>query len=208
MKLTKLVMASLAAVLVSGVAFADMPAKEEFKETIPVAQPEPVVVEPACGWGYRLHAGVPIWFFKDEDSAATGGVYMDAFPCELPINLRVGAEVRHLGFDSKEAMYYAETGEDKAHITYVRIPISVEYMVELVEQTTLYLSIGPDLVSTANDVSDFTVGMHLGLRLMYEFENNVSVSLDSGYMWAQVKDGGPDVSLDGAYLIPTLGYRF
>ncbi|NLF25512.1 MAG: hypothetical protein GX589_07630 [Deltaproteobacteria bacterium] len=138
MKLTKLVMASLAAVLVSGIAFADMPAKEEFRETIPVVQPEaPVVVEPACGWGFRLNAGVPTWFFRDEDAATSGGVYMDAFPCELPINLRVGAEVRHLGFDQKEALYYAETGKDKAHITYVRIPFSAEYMVEVLDQTTL-----------------------------------------------------------------------
>ncbi|NLF25511.1 MAG: carbohydrate porin [Deltaproteobacteria bacterium] len=51
--------------------------------------------------------------------------------------------------------------------------------------------------------------MHLGLRLMYEFENNISISLDGGYMWAKVKDdNGPKVNLDGAYVIPTLGYRF
>jgi len=208
MRVTKILLAFLAVMLVSGVVFADIAPKEEFKEKIPVVEPEVPVVMETCSWGARFSAGVPVWFFRDEDTAASGGVYLDVFPCELPINLRVGAEVRHMGISQDNALAYVEQGEKEAKITYVRIPISAEYFVSLMDRTSLYLTIGPDLVRTANDISDFTVGMHLGARLMYEFENNISLSVEGGYMWAEVKDDGPKVNLDGAYIIPTIGYRF
>ena len=195
-------------VMLGTTAFADVAPKEEFKEQIPVAEPVPVEVAPECGWGFRVSGGVPIYFFDEQDTKATGGVYFDAFPCELPINLRIGAEVRHMSLTEDKAQVYAESPGREPDITYVRIPMEVSWYTEIMEQTNLYLGLGPDIVNSANDVGDTTVGLHLGGRLQYQFENNISVALDAGYMWATVDGGKGDVKLDGAYLIPTVGYRF
>ena len=111
--------------------------------------------------------------------------------------------------------YYAEWIDKDPRITFIRIPFSAEWMIPLGEGATpqegamLYLGLGPDLIRTANDLSDFTVGLHLSGRLGYEFENNWLLAVEGGYMWSEVSDrGGPDVSLDGAFVIPTIGYRF
>jgi opacity protein-like surface antigen len=205
--------ASVAALMLSAAAaVADMPAKEHFKEQIPVAEPQQVskleTVKESCGWGARLSGGAPVWVFQDQDTEVGGGLYLDVFPCETPINFRIGGEITHMDLTEDSAQAYAEFPGKTPRITYVRIPISVEYMLPVAEETTLYLGGGPDLIRTANDVSDFTVGGHLGGRLMYEFENNLSLSVDGGYMWATVDDGRGDVNLDGAYIVPTIGYRF
>lgn len=218
MRINKLVGVSLAAALLSvSAAFADMPAKEQFKEQIPVREPvkqqplpEPVAkVEECCGWDFRLSAGVPVYFFKDEDTTATGGMYLDAFPCSVPINLRVGGEVRHMQLEQDGSEDYAEWPGKSTHITYVRVPFAVEYVQPLFKQTNLYLGGGPDIISTANDLTDTTVGGHLGGRLQYEWENHISLAVESGYMWGRVSESGESkMNLDGAYIIPTIGYRF
>lgn len=215
MRIGKLCGISFAALLLCvSVALADMPGKEQFKEKIAVREPvkqlqEPVAVKPSCGWDARISGGVPVYFFSKEDTKTTGGVYMDVFPCTVPLNLRIGAEVRHMPLDQNNSAEYAEWPGKQTRISYIRIPLAVEYVHPVAEKTNLYLGGGPDIIHTANDLTDTTVGLHLGGRLQYEWENRLSVAVEGGYMWGHVSDRGNDnMTLDGAYVIPTVGYRF
>jgi hypothetical protein len=191
-------------------AVADRPAPEQFRERIPMEEPMPVATAvERCGWGTRLSTGLPVHFFKDESTEAMPGLYLDVFPCETPINLRVGMEGIHMSLKQDGADYYAEWFDKNTKISYYRIPLSFEYAANVADNTTFYLGGGPDLIRTANDLSDFTVGGHLSGRLGYEFTNRVSLAVEAGYQWGRVEaDGGPKMNLDGAYVTPTVGYRF
>ena len=204
-------MVAIAALLSVAGAYADAPPDEQYRERIPVQEQAVAPTQASandCGWGARLSAGVPVWFFDDESTSAGAGAYLDVFPCETPINLRIGIEGRHIDIDQPGAEQYAEWPGKTTELTYIRIPMAVEYVMPLAENANWYIGGGPDLIRTANDLSDFAVGAHVATRLGYDFENNISVAIEGGYMWAEVDDGGPDINLDGAYVLPTVGYRF
>ena len=207
----KFLLAPLALSLLNvGAALADVAPKETFQEKIPVKEPEvQKQAQPECGWTARLSAGVPVWFFDKEDAQAAAGLYIDAAPCDLPLKLRVGVEGRHIDIDQDGAENYAEAPGKATKITFIRIPFAAEYVYQIDQGWNWYTGGGPDLIRTANDLSDFTVGLHLSTRLEYEFENQIAVALEGGYMWSEVErhDKG-DISLDGAYVLPTIGYRF
>lgn len=195
-----------------GVSVADAPASESFEERIPVGEPEPVAMDRAasdCGWGTRASLGVPVWFFEDEDTEVGAGGYLDFYPCDMPLNLRVGIEGVHMNLDQPNAASIAEAPGKSPEISFYRIPFAVEYVMPLMEATDLYLGLGPDLIRVANDTSDWSVGMHLSARLAYDLGNNFGLGLEGGYMWGEVDNNtGDDIKLDNAFVIPTLSYSF
>lgn len=177
-------------------------------------EPQAVVMsddsdDPFCCWGNRLAAGVPVWFFQEEDTEVGGGLYWDTFTCNGPLNLRVGVEVSHVKFDQPNALNLAEAPGRKTEVTFVRIPLAAEYMYRASDSFSLFVGGGPDLIRTANDVSDFTVGMHLSGRALYEFTDHMGIGVEAGYMWGEVEDNGSgDIDLDNTFISSTLSYRF
>ena len=167
------------------------------------------VMEPDCDWGYRVAGGVPYWMFDKENNQSGAGVYADAFNNGRRINLRAGIEGRHMYLGQDPARSAQEFEGKTTRITYMRIPLSVEYIVPLDEdRTQFFFGGGPDIVHTANDIESTTVGAHLSARLLYNFDPNWGVAIEGGYMWGNAKRTGKDVNLDGAYVTPTLNYTF
>ena len=193
------------------VLFADVVPKSDFQERVNIPRQEVPAAKPiaaACGMNARLSGGLPIWFFDEEDTVAGGGAYMDIWDCEYPLNFRVGAEIRHMDLDQNAAAGNAEFPGKTVEITYVRIPLAVEYMTPVYDDTTLYLGVGPDIINAANDVSDTSVGMHLGARLHYAFDENWGAAVEAGYMWGEFDGNAGDIDMDGAYLTPQVSYTF
>ena len=93
--------------------------------------------------------------------------------------------------------------------TFIRIPFALEYYQPLAEQVTLFLGGGPDIIHTANDVSDTSVGLHLSARIAFDMNEHWGFAVESGYMWADVDgEGSKDINLDGAFVSPQLYYSF
>jgi hypothetical protein len=198
-------------IVASGNAFADRPAKEEYRETVPVKEVPQATTQaiPAQGGCFtRLSAGVPVWMFQDEDNTAAPGVYFDYWCADTPLNFRLGVEGRHLDLGQEEAQSLQHEVGEEPTITYIRIPLAVEYYTELGEGWTGYIGGGPDFLSAVNDMSDTGVGGHLGARLSYAFNENWGVAVEGGYMWAEFSEDDVDVNLDGAYVTPTIHYTF
>lgn len=188
----------------AGKALEPSPAVEPIAES-----PEAVAEEPCCEWGNRIAAGVPVWSFQEEDTEVGGGLYFDIYPCDYPLNFRIGAEVNHMDLDQPNAASSAEFDGRKVNITFVRIPFAIEYAAALAERTSLFVGGGPNIIRTANDVSDTSVGMHLSARILQNFSDHFGIALEAGYMWGEVNDdGGGDIDLDNTFIIPTLTYTF
>lgn len=190
----------------------------------PVAEPapEPVVyrerpaaaaaVEEDCGCtpNARISAGVPMWFFNQENSELAGaGAALDVWCDEAPVNLRVGVEGRHMYLSQESAQFAREFDDKTPRITFIRIPFAAEYMFKVGDATTAYLGGGPDIIHTANDISETSVGMHVSGRLHHAITKEIGVSLEAGYMWGSI-DGqnGDNIKLDNAFITPMLGYQF
>ena len=175
----------------------------------PAVEPAPLVMEPDCDWGFRLAAGVPVWFFEDEGNLPGAGAYADFFNNGRQVNLRVGVEGRHMYLGQEAAALEGETSQKTARVTFLRIPFSVEYIAPIEGDTTqLFLGGGPDIVHTANDIESTEVGAHLSARLLHNFYENWGVAVEGGYMWAKADLPGKDANLGGAYITPTLNYTF
>lgn len=170
-----------------------------------------VVEDASCGCGnVRLSGGLPIWFFTQESSNLPGaGAALDYWCDEIPVNFRVGIEGRHMYLGQSSADFAREFADKTTRVTFIRIPFSVEYMHSLTESTTGFIGGGPDIINTANDLSETGVGMHLSARVHYAFTEHFGVSLEAGYMWGSV-DGqdGRDVRFDNAFVTPMLAYTF
>lgn len=210
-----LVLAVLAFFSVSD-ARADRPAKEEFRERIPTQEPavqqrQAVERRDESEWKVRLSPGVTVWFFDKEDNEVGAAAYMDFWRTDLPWNFRVGVEGAHIDLEQDNAAGLEDGPGREPRISYFRIPFSVEYMMPVAENTTWYIGGGPDILHTANDLEETEVGMHLGTRVNYAFDEHWGVAVEGGYMWGDVKtpgDTGGDLQLDGWYVTPTVGYVF
>ena len=204
--------------LISTVCFAGgcLPGENCGSEPVPLPARKRTMVEPvrsippaACeGWGSRFAAGAPIWFFDEESTEIGGGIYYDLYSRCLPLNLRLGAEVNHMGADQPNALASAEKPGSDARLTFIRIPFAVEYMTSVEEDTIFFAGLGPDIIHTANDIEDTSVGMHISTRILHNFTENWGAAIEAGYMWGEVNDGHGDVTLDNAFIIPTLSYSF
>jgi|GEM_PF-4476708 len=161
-----------------------------------------------CQWKTRLSLGVPVWFFDEEDNQAGAGGYLDFWRTDIPLNFRVGIEGRHMDLHQESAEYAREWFDKTTQISFYRIPFSLEYMHGLTESMTLYFGGGPDIIRTANDISEGTVGMHLSSRLHYAFTQRWGMALEAGYMWGEIDGQDGDIVLDNAFVVPTLTYTF
>lgn len=213
MKHSFLTALALGALLVPAVAFSDVVPKQNFKEQVPVreqaaAAAKSEVAAPDCVWGARLAPGLANWFLTDEDHEIAPAMYMDVFRSDMPLNFRVGVEGAHITLTQDNAAGWAEWEGKNARITYLRIPFALEYMNAIDDQFTYFVGGGPDLLLSANDNSDQTVGAHLGARLAYNFNDSWGLALEAGYMWARFDAEPASVNLDGAYVTPTLTYTF
>lgn len=160
------------------------------------------------GWGSRLAAGAPVWFFEEEDTEIGGGIYYDVFSNCKAINFRVGGEVSHISANQPNALASAERPGTDAQLTFVRVPFALEYMTSVADNTFFFLGGGPDIIHTANDIGDTSVGMHVSARLLYNFTNDWGVAVEAGHMWGEVEARGGDVDLDNTFVIPSISYTF
>lgn len=199
--------------ITAGKVYADRPAKEELRETVPVRQ-EPVtapqaIPAAASPCSARLSYGQVMWFFSDEDSTTAPGVYFDYWCADMPINFRVGVEGRHMDLSQDSVAGLEEAPGEAVEVTYMRIPFAAEYYTEIATDTTWYLGVGPEIINLANDVSDTAVGFHIGTRVNYMLTDSWGLALEGGYMWDEL-DGqnGNDVDLSGAYVTPYVNYTF
>ncbi|GEM_PF-2642677 len=193
---------------------ADAPPPDQYRERIPVKNQagagytnQTAAQTMDSGWKYRLSPGVTLWYFDDEDTETGGALYFDAWDPEYSLNYRVGVEVGHISVDQTGASAFAEQG-DRAHLTFVRIPFALEYYQMMGNNFTWYVGGGPDILHTANDLEDTSVGAHAGLRLHYALNDRWGLSVEGGYMWAKMDAPAEDLDLSGAYLTPLLTYTF
>lgn len=164
--------------------------------------------EEPCEWKFRTSLGVPVWFFDEEDTLPGAGAYFDTWRTDTPLSFRVGVEGRHMYLGQEAADFAREWPDKTTKITYLRIPFALEYMHPLAENTTGFIGVGPDIIHTANDLSETSVGLHVSARLHYAFDEHWGTSLEGGYVWAEVDGEGEDVELDNAYITPALSYTF
>ena len=190
-------------------AFADAPPPEQFEERIPIRQEQAQrFEEQGPEWKFRLSPGVTVWTFDEEDATVGPSLYADVWRTDIPVNFRVGVEGRHLNLEQAAAADIAEFPGKESEITYIRIPFAVEYYHDLTDDLRLYAGLGPDIVHTANDLSETTVGFHLGTRLHYAFNQHWGVAVEGGYLWTEVDGRSQDIDLDTAYITPQLSYTF
>lgn len=182
------------------------PAVLEERERAPMAMMED---QTECDWHVRVAGGLPIWFFDEESNLAGPGAYVDIFNEKMRINLRLGVEGRHMFLGQDAAQGASEFSGKATKITYLRIPFSVEYIVPAaIAGGDLFLGGGPDIVHTANDIESTAVGGHLSARVNYALYGAWSVAFEGGYMWGNADRPGENVSLDGAYVTPSVNYTF
>lgn len=201
--------AVLATFVCVNTSWADRPAKEEFRERAPVAADKKAEQRAATEWKHRLSPGVNVWMFDDEDSEVAPALHYDFWNTDTPLNYRVGVEGAHLDLEQDNAAGLADGPGREPRVTFVRIPFAVEYRHALGDALTWYIGGGPDLNIFANDASDTQVGGHLGTRLGWNFDEHWGISVDAGYMWANIDESETgDVNLDGAYISPLMNYTF
>ncbi len=181
---------------------------QEAPKQQPAVAPVQTIDDDWCEWKFRLSPGATVWFFDKESTLLGPAAFLDFWRTDYPINYRIGVEGRHMYLGQPEADFAREYFDKTTHITFIRIPFAVEYMHTVNDNTTWYLGGGPDIIHTANDLSDTNVGMHLGTRLHYAFNEKWGMAIEAGYMWGDVDGEGADVKLDNAYITPTLTYSF
>lgn len=163
-----------------------------------------------CGWKTNLGVGVSIWSFDSEDTETAPAAQLGFSHCQSPLTFSVGYQGgNHVNLDQASAQSIAEFPGKQPQVTLIRIPLGIEYEVELNEKASLFLGGGPDIIRTANDKSDTSIGGHLGVRLGYALADSWSLSVEAGYLWADVDSNGTgDIELDTAYITPLLTYVF
>jgi hypothetical protein len=161
-----------------------------------------------CQWKFRLNPGMTAWFFDEEKQLVGPSLSMDIWRTDYPLNFHIGAEGRHMYLGQEEAQFAEEFDGKTPRITFLRIPMALEYMVTAAEDTTWFVGAGPDIIHTANDIGETAVGMHIGTRLHYAFNETWGASLEAGYMWGEIDGDGDNVVLDNTYVTPAISYTF
>ena len=178
------------------------------KKMMDVEEPEEVSLEEdGSGPSLALSAGVNVLYFDCEDTSVAPGIFADYRPsADLPVNIRLGVEGTEIDaaeqFDFRGGSSFALGSEDSnPDFTFIRIPLSVEYVKDVSEDTKVFVGGGPDLISISGDESDTLVGLHLGARVQKDITDNIGVSLGAGYLFAEgdVGDADEDLDIDSAY---------
>lgn len=165
-------------------------------------------IQEDCEWMLRVSPGATVWFFDEESELLGPSLSMDIWRTDYPINFHIGVEGRHMYLGQEEAKFAMEFEDKTTQITFIRIPMALEYMQEVSDYTTWYIGAGPDIIHTANDISETAVGMHIGTRVHYAFNESWGASIEAGYMWGEIDGQGDDIVLDNTYITPALSYTF
>jgi hypothetical protein len=167
-----------------------------------------VINDEKCDWNFRLSAGMASWFFEKENNLSAPSLALDFWRSDVPLNIRLGIEGRHMYLGQDAAIFAQEAPEKTTRITYLRIPFALEYIQPIAEDTNVYLGGGPDILHSANDVSETSVGGHIGARIHVALTEDVGLSIEGGYMWARLDGDSKSIVLDGAYVTPAIAYTF
>lgn len=199
--------AILGSALMVGTASADAPGREEFKERIPLPPTDEVPVPEADNdeWILGAHAGVTVFALADEHTQVGPALFFDARNTSVPLNFRVGVEGTHLNVQQSRVDGRPDIG-DTPDLTYVRVPTAIEYVADLCDKSTLYVGGGPDLISISGLGNDTDWGAHLGARVLNKITDNMGISLEAGYQWADLDIYGGPIDLDGAYVTTLLSF--
>ena len=195
----------LALLLLTSVAIADEPGREEFQERIPLPPTDEVPVPAAAedDWIFGVHGGVTVFTLADEHTQVGPALFVDARSTAVPLNLRVGVEGTHVNLEQDRVVNLPGIGANP-DVDYVRVPFAIEYYTDLCPKSTLFIGGGPDIISINGVSSDGDVGAHLGARVLQKITDTFGVSLEAGYQWADLDIYGDPVDLDGAYITTLL----
>ena len=135
-------------------------------------------------------------FFDCEDTAVAPGIYADIGRTDFPINFRVGVE--GTTFDMKQHEFTAGTElGGMPNTNFIRIPASLELKVPVTEKTNLFAGGGADLIHVDSSSNETYVGYHAEGRVVRSITENLGLSLNGGYLFADDADiKGPGASAD------------
>ncbi len=187
--------------------------RENIPAPAPVRKKSPIEVAPtpmakeSGPLNLGIAGGVNLLYLNCEDTTVLPSLMVDYQPdADLPINLRLGVEGGKL---DAEQGYYTPSSQffmDKIDTTLIRVPLSVEYIHPVGEETKVFMGGGPSLLMIDGDadnsgieVDDTDVGLHLGARVQQAISDNIAVSLEGGYMFAEMDAAGDDFDLNGAF---------
>lgn len=203
-------------------AVADQPGKERFPERIPLpeaaesGQPADGTRSATLGsvdWTFSVSPVVTMMFFDDDRNRPLYGGYVEARRSDFPVNLRIGIEGAH--FDSEndalvDAFAASGSGASGPELTFIRVPIALEYYREVMDNLTLFAGPGLDIIHMDNFADDTGVGLHLSGRAAYEvIQDLVDVTLEGGYLFADdLESDGGDVNFDGAFVSAGVAVKF
>lgn len=202
-------------------AFADSPGKEVFRERIPVReeetraepiQEERMVQADESEWLFSVSPTVNMVFFKDDRNRPLYGLHFNARKSDIPINYRIGIEGAH--FDSENPPIertFVNSGSFASgpELTFIRIPIAIEYFHEVNEDLNLYAGPGLDIIRIDNIVEDTGTALHLSGRLGYELTEDWEATVEGGYMFAEdLSTPEGDADFSGPFVAAGLAYNF
>ena len=172
----------------------------------PLEEPVSLDVEPS-DFGLGIAGGLNVLFLTCEDTAVAPSIMLDYQPSkDLPLNIRAGAELGSI--DGEQFFFTPESQffQDNLDLTVVRIPVSLEYVTPIGEGTKFFIGGGPDLMVVSGDadnsgvdVDDTDVGLHLSARVQQQITDGIALSLEGGYLWAELDAEGEDLDLDSAF---------
>lgn len=185
------------------------PSRQVIPTAAPVAAPV-VMMDKESPYSFALSGGANILFNDCHDESFAVGAYGDVRKEGLPLNFRLGVEVAHLNATQFAFTPSSDFFGEEPDFAYVRIPLSVEYIVPVSEKTEFLVGGGPDLIHTSGNGADLEVGAHIGARFVRDVGENLTASVGAGYLWAEnsAGNGGEDLGLDSAFTGASLGYKF
>lgn len=188
---------------------ADRPGNEKFQERIPVpAENWSDEEAKASEWLFGVAPGATVFMFDEESGGEVfGALYAEVSHSSVPLNFRTGVEFG--GFESDQDSVISAAGIQDADVGFIRVPLSVEYVLPVTESAKLFLGGGGDFIRVDDVPSDNVVGVHASARAQYNFTDLLGLSVEGGYLWAEADlDDHGDFELDGPYISTLLTFNF
>lgn len=174
----------------------------------PVAVPPPAPAKSEMmkeeGSGLSLGLGVDTLFFNCEDTHVAPALRVNYMVPEMPLNLMVGVEGTHI--HNSDQFRYSE--EDNHDVNWVRVPFRAEFVLPVSDETTTFFGGGPDIIHIDGFDNDTDVGGHLSARVSQALTEDLSLSVDTGYLWANLEQKGKKYDSDSAFIGTFLDVKF
>lgn len=226
-KLIRTAIGSALVLSIPGIATADAPPSEEFRERIPVEerqeerhrermeQEEEAMKrsgEAEPEWIIGFSPVVTMNFFDEDRERPNYGFHVNVRKSDIPLNLRVGVEGSDFNSE-QDAFSSTAVAQGRApfetDITYLRFPIAVEYYMELSDRTNLYVGPGYNLIRIDDLEDENGSGLHVSGRIGWEIlEDQLELTAEGGYMWTEdLETTGGDVDFSGPFVSGGLTYH-